>query len=299
LQKIQILICSDPAILLLETMPLDWNLTMVSLIRRYWPSPRKGSLAGRYRLLGAGFSALTILSAQAAMGQTNLIANGSFAITGGSQSFQFGTYNSYTPSGSAAGESLTGWASTSFGFVFTPTTAIATGTYGNLSLYSATTTPSNSFNNAGPTGGNFIAEDSAYGTSPITQTVGGLVFGKTYTLSFFWAGAQQTGYTGATTDQWQVTLGSSGTQSTAVVNDVSTGFTGWMHQTMNFVATSASEQLSFLAVGTPAGVPPFALLSNVSLVQAPEPAGAATMALGIVGLIGLSWRRRRSLPVRR
>lgn len=267
---------------------------MSSLIRGYWPSFRMGSRSGVNRFLSAGFSALMIFSAQAAMAQTNLITNGSFAITGGSQSYQFGTYNGYTPSGSAAGESLAGWASTSYGFVFTPTSTVAVGTYGNLSLYSATTTPSNSFNNASPTGGNFIAEDSAFGTSPITQTVNGLVSGKAYTLGFFWAGAQQSGFSGTTTDQWQVTLGGS-TQSTAVVTDASNGFTGWMYQTFNFVATSTSEQLSFLAIGTPAGVPPFALLTGVSLVATPEPASAALMFVGIAGLIGLSWRRRASV----
>ena len=229
--------------------------------------------------------------APAAMAQTNLITNGNFAITGGSQSFQFGTFGPYTPSGSAAGESLAGWASTSYGFVFTPTSTVATSYYGSLSLYSQTTTPSNSFNNASPTGGNFIAVDSAYNTTPVTQTVSGLTVGQGYTLSFYWAGAQQTGYTGATTEQWQVSLGAS-TQSTAIVNNVNHGFTGWMYQTMNFVATSASEQLSFLAIGTPTGVPPFALLSNVSLVKTPEPAGIATLLVGILGMIGLSWRRR-------
>ncbi len=228
------------------------------------------------------------------MAQTNLITNGSFAITGGSQSFQFGTYNGYTPSGSAAGESLAGWASTSYGFVFTPTDTVATGTYGNLSLYSKTTTPSNSFTNASPTGGNFIAEDSGFNTTAITQTVSGLTSGKTYTLSFYWAGAQQTGFTGATTEQWQVSLGAS-TLSTQVISVASTGFSGWMYQTMSFVATSTSEQLSFLAIGSPQGVPPFALLSNVSLVAAaaaPEPASATLMFVGIAALVGYSWRRR-------
>ena len=268
---------------------------MSSLIRGYWPSFRMGSRSGVNRFWSAGFSALMIFSAQAAMAQTNLITNGSFAITGGSQSYQFGTYNGYTPSGSAAGESLAGWASTSFGFVFTPTSTVAVGTFGNLSLYSATNTPGNSFNNASPTGGNFIAEDSDFGTFPITQTVNGLVLGKSYTLGFFWAGAQQTGFSGVTTDQWQVTLGNS-TQSTAVVTDPNHGFTGWMYQTFNFVATSTSEQLSFLAVGTPSGsVPPFALLTGVSLVATPEPASAALMFVGIAGLIGLSWRRRASV----
>ncbi len=250
----------------------------------------------RMSLLWVAAMLLLGLSAPAALAQTNLITNGNFAITGGSQSFQFGTYGPYSPSGSAAGESLAGWASTSYGFVFTPTSTVATGYYGNLSLYSQTTTPSTSFNNASPTGGNFIGEDSAYNTTAITQTVNGLVVGRNYSLSFYWAGAQQTGFSGATTEQWQVTLGAS-TQSTSVVNIASQGFSGWMYKSMNFVATSASEQLSFLAIGTPSGVPPFALLSNVSLVQAPEPAGIATLLIGVVGLVTLSWRQRAAARV--
>ena len=251
----------------------------------------KSNFSGVRTLLAAGFAAMTLLAAHTASAQTNLVTNGSFAITGGSQSYQFGTYGGTT----SIGESLPGWASTSYAYVFTPTSTVATGAYGNLSLYSKTTTPSNSFNNASPTGGNFIAEDSSYGTSPITQTVTGLVSGQSYSLSFNWAGAQQTGFTGATSDLWQVSLGGGISQSTPTVNDVSTGFTGWMHQTMTFVATSTSEQLSFLAYGTPgSSQPPFALLANVSLVAAPEPAGIAIMLVGIAGMVGMSWRRRNS-----
>ena len=224
-----------------------------------------------------------------ALAQTNLVQNGSFAITGGNTSFQFGTYNGYAPT-----ETLAGWSSAGYNFAFLPTSTVATGTYGNLSLYSTTTTPSNSFNNASPTGGNFIGADGAYGTAPITQTINGLATGATYAVSFAWAAAQQTGFTGATTEQWKVTLGSS-TQNTNVVGIASTGFSGWMNQTFNFVATSSSEVLSFLANGTPTGVPPFALLSNVSLTKVPEPASATLMITAVVGLIGIARRRRGSV----
>ena len=103
----------------------------------------------------------------------------------------------------------------------------------------------------------------------ITQTIKGLTPGATYAVSFAWAGAQQTGYTGATTEQWQVNLGNNAAtaQSTKIVTNADQGFTGWMDQTFDFVATSSSEVLSFLANGTPAGVSPFALLANVSIVR--------------------------------
>jgi hypothetical protein len=244
----------------------------------------------------AGLMLLALLLtgwATTASAQTNLVQNGNFAVTGGTTSFQFGTYNGYAPS-----ETLADWSSTGYNFVFLPTSTSATSTYGtaNLTLYSATTSPSNSFNNASPTGGNFIGADADYGTEPITQTINGLTPGKTYAVSFAWAAAQQTGYTGTTTEQWEVNLGSNAatTQDTAIVTNPSTGFTGWMNQTFDFVATSSSEVLSFLANGSPAGVPPFALLANVSMTQVPEPASVLVMFTGLAGLIAAGWRRRTS-----
>jgi hypothetical protein len=242
----------------------------------------------RHGILWVVASVFGFAFGHAAMAQTNLVQNGSFAVTGGNTSFQFGTNNSYVST-----ETLANWSSVGYNFVFLPTSTVATGTYGNLSLYSATTSPSNSFNNASPTGGNFIGADGAYGTAAITQTINGLAVGSNYAVSFAWAAAQQTGFTGATTEQWQVTLGTS-THSTSVVGIGTNGFSGWMNQTFNFVATSSSEVLSFLANGTPAGVPPFALLANVSLTKVPEPASVTLMITGIAGLIGIA-RRRRSV----
>jgi hypothetical protein len=255
-----------------------------------------GKRIARVLGLGAGLATLALACPHGAVAATNLITNGSMAITGGSQSYQFGTYGGYTaPTGAATGESLAGWSSTSYGFVFTPSSTTAIGVYGNLSLYSTTTTPSTTFNNASPTGGNFIAEDSDYGTAAITQTVNGLTLGKYYTLTFSWAGAQQTGFSGASTDVWQVTLGGSPTQTTSIISVPSQGFTGWQTATMTFVATTTgSETLSFLAAGTPPNnVPAFALLANVSLVAASEPTGLAVLGVGMLGMVGLARRRRR------
>lgn len=67
-----------------------------------------------------------------------------------------------------------------------------------------------------------------------------------------------------------------------------------MNQTFSFVATSSSEVLSFLAGGSPA-IPPFVLVANVSMTQAPEPTSAAVLITGFAALAGLGRRRRRRL----
>src|SRR5262249_26328843 len=113
-----------------------------------------------------------------------------------------------------------------------------------------------------------------------------------YQLSFWWAGAQETTRTGPTTETWQVSLGDE-TQSTPVVTNASQGFTGWMHQTMTFTATSAGEVLSFLAVGTPTNGPPVSLLDGVSLqavVRDPSSVSLMVVAGLVSGIVGL--RRR-------
>lgn len=53
------------------------------------------------------------------------------------------------------------------------------------------------------------------------------------------------------------------------------------------------HRLSFLAVGTPAGVPPFSLLDGVSMVAVPEPQTWGMLGLGL-GLVGFAARRRKA-----
>ena len=219
----------------------------------------------------------------------NLVQNGNF--TGVTYSGTkplttlFGQFGSYTGSTLA----VTNWNTSGYNYVYAPGTADsgtaanganagkpneAPGAYNTAAGYGSTYLWG--VNNGGaatitpvPTGGNFVAADGAFGTGAITQSISGLTAGKTYRLSFYWAGAQQQGFDGATTENWQVTFGSQ-TFTTATVTNQAHGFTGWMLQTFDFTATSATQTLSFLAQGTPNGQPPFSLLGGVNLDLVPE-----------------------------
>ena len=100
-----------------------------------------------------------------------------------------------------------------------------------------------------------------------------------------------------------MTLGNSAAQSVAYGNPNGTNaeklapnaFTGWMHETMIFTATNATETLSFLSNGTPGGEPPVNLLADVSMEAVPEPSSLALSALGVIGLYLVHARRRAKL----
>ena len=148
-----------------------------------------------------------------------------------------------------------------------------------------------------PAGGNFIAGDGdPYYATPIWQSVGGLTIGQHYTISFYQGAAQQHGLSGATTERWQVTFGGA-TQLSTLINNPSHGVQPWSLQTLDFIATSGTQVLNFLAVGTPSGYPPISLLDGVSVTAvaggAPEPAAWMIMLAGF-GLFGLAARRRRA-----
>jgi hypothetical protein len=206
----------------------------------------------------------------AARAGTELVVNGDFEQT------------TLTASGQFRASNVTGWSTTGYNFLYFPGTATTTGGQGDsgtVKLWG-----NNGFVDS-PTGGNFVAADGAYEVKPISQTINGLTVGQRYDVSFYWGAAQQSGYTGLTTERWDVSLGGQ-TQSTATANNPNHGFTGWFHQTFTYTATSTSEVLSFLSQGTPTGEPPFALLDGVSVQESTsiaEPA-AASFLLGVVAI---------------
>jgi hypothetical protein len=147
-------------------------------------------------------------------------------------------------------------------------------------------------------GGYFLALDSVYEAAPIDINVA-TVAGQTYTVSFDYAGTQQPGYTGTTTDFLTVGLTGSTSQTTASLTVTQQSFTGWDAVSDTFTAASTgTEVLSFLAGGTPSGAnqePAMTLLDNINVStnsappppMTPEPSSLLLLATGLLGLGGI------------
>jgi PEP-CTERM motif len=221
----------------------------------------------------------TLAAATAANATTQLVTNGDFTnLTSGLGELGFNT-------------NAVGWSSTGYNFVMTVADQGSVGSYGKVTLWDAANGGSSSWNGLANGPGNFVALNGDFHTGPLTQTITGLTAGDTYHLSFSYAFAQQNHYSGATMQSLTETLGSQAFTSPSV--DVpSHGFSGWQTFNTTIVASASSETLSFLAAGTPQ-VPPFALVSNVSLTGVPEPAAWTLLIVG-VGLVGGASRRRRA-----
>jgi hypothetical protein len=145
----------------------------------------------------------------------------------------------------------------------------------------------------------------------ISQSISGLTNGSQYEVSFYQAAGQQTGFTGGTTEQWDVTFGSTTKTSTlmspvqpygpgedasvtmpAGQTNTATAVSSWQKETMIFTATGTTQTLNFLAKGKPNGKPPFALLTGVSVnKQIPEPADYVGTLVGF-GFAGLAVKSR-------
>jgi len=157
---------------------------------------------------------------------------------------------------------------------------------GGLQLYPTIVAP--------PGGSNVIAIDGGtpYAAS-LAQTISGFVAGNEYVLTFYQGAAQQKGFTTATTEQWKVTFGTT-SQTSLLMHNAPEGVVAWNEVTMNFIATSATETLTFLAIGSPSGEPPVVLLADVDMFL-PEPASLAMLGAGMLVLIAANRRRTRSI----
>lgn len=230
--------------------------------------------------------------ASASAAPINFVKNGDFSLSTGTGQIGYNT-------------TVTDWTTGGYNFLFGEGTADTTGAlswFGSNPLYLW------GANNGGAhalaesaNGGSFIGADGAYGVTPIRQLIEGLTVGATYEVGFEWAAAQQFGFSGETTQHWRVNLGSDAAtwQATGIYQNANHASSGWMNHTMRFTASSVSEWLSFMAVGTPVGEPPFSLLDGVKMTQVsspqadvPEPGSLAIFLAGM-GLAALFARRHR------
>ena len=233
-----------------------------------------------------------LLSAGSAGAVTNLAQNGGFETAvpaNGELGFNTAVANWSVPA-----------VPNSYVFIFAPGTADTTGSVGaggTVKLWGPGDGSANGLTTS-PDGGNFVGADPDYRDGKLTQTINGLTAGNIYTVAFDYAGGQQMGRTGPTTEGWQVGFGSDAPQTTAMLSNASMGFTGWQTATFKFKADGASDVLSFLAVGGPSStLPPFALLDGVSVTSVPEPATWAVMLVGFGAMGGAIRARRKRLSV--
>ena len=182
-----------------------------------------GQHVARFKAVLAGLAITTLVVTGAAAHATELVQNGDFSENTGLG--QLG-YN---------GISATDWSNPypQYNFLFSSSkpTGVVNGQYGGLSLINVATPPA---------GADFVGLDADYQTGPLQQTINGLTAGDSYDLTFYWAASQQTGFTGPTTQQLQVSLGGQ-TDKTQVYHLPSQTFSGWMPASMEFTATSSSE----------------------------------------------------------
>ena len=165
--------------------------------------------------------------------------------------------------------------------------------------------PNVNFTGNSPDGGAFMLLDADPNfTGPLQQMINGLTVGQTYKLTFDWAAGELSNRTGYVSSQLTGSFGGDAFATPTFFNshpyyanpsNLPGDFSGWSQQTFTFTAHSASQLLSFLAVGTPAAnLPPVAFLDGVSLTAVPEPATWGLMTLGF-GALGAAMRRRRAL----
>lgn len=128
--------------------------------------------------------------------------------------------------------------------------------------------------------------DTRFGAT-LTQQLNNLTVGQEYVVSFYQAGATINGgpfYNVPTYNQFRVYFGDSYQSADRIDMAVQEDVQPWSKQTMSFTASSAIQTLGFLNVGGPAGQPPIALLSDISVEPVPEPATVlgSFVALGLI-----------------
>ena len=115
----------------------------------------------------------------------------------------------------------------------------------------------------------FIAADAFFDRGAINQTLTGLTSGSQYTVSFYQASGQQQGQSLGFSEFWNVSFGGNTQTATVMTKTGAQPVSGWTQQSLTFTANAATQVLSFLAQANN-DVPPFALLSGVSVEAVPS-----------------------------
>ncbi len=251
---------------------------------------------GHARIVCAGLAIVSACAwqAPAAASPINLVQNGSFEDSTATYNYNGTQIGTEVSNSNLANWQVTG-CTTYCGFQFLGNSNLgSSGIYDQEDGHQSTfySTPG-----ASPDGGNVFISDATHETQVLNQAIAGLRVGDIYTVSFYQASMQQTGFSGAYTANWGVGLGSfaqpNGLPSATMYNP-SQGSTGWVKQSLSFVANATNETLFFLAMASNGANPPFLLLDGVTLtddaVAVPEP---GTIGMAAVGLIGLTLIRRR------
>jgi hypothetical protein len=280
-----------------------------------------GSHGKHHRLAVMAFAAaaLVVLDTPA---RANSFANGNFALTSDSTLANGQAVSVFGATGTGYGYNITDWAectsatcpsgsstpsngTSALAFVYTygAQAVSITDTYGasNFKMADTGAIPNTYPGACSPVTalcGNYLAMDGgASNNMAIYQTITGLTSGANYSVTFYMAAGQQSTATSATTEYFDVYFGTTSTSTetaTATINNPQDSFTPWSLVTMNFTANSSTQILEFLAGGGPVSDPPMVFLADVTFTQTPEPSAIALMGAGMLTLLAVRRRRKRT-----
>ena len=248
-------------------------------------------------------AALASAASPAKADLVNLVQNGNFNDTTATTTYNGVQVGTETTDSNLAAWQFTGCNASNCGFSFLANSNLgSTGWYDQQDGHIST--PGTNPGALPVAGSNAFMSDATYGTQYMYQSIAGLRVGDSYTLKFWQASFEQSGYTGGFTSSWQAGLGNGstfnvanyGVQNSSTMTVASGGAAGWTQQTLSFVANSTSELLAFFATASSGAQPPFLLLDGVSLTDATNPVNVpepATMTLSAAGVLGLVAARRR------